>query len=443
MGTIEDLHADLEAEVSLDAFRERVAEKVEEMGGLTDEETAAILVAHEIEGDRPIDVEQIDPAMDVATVLGVVRHVGEVRTFERDDGVEGAVVNVEVADGTGTIRAAFWDEMAAAATEELDAGDVLRLKGRPRDGFAGLELSVTDVRIEEDLELEVGEPEATPVAELEPGQSGVTVVGEVLRVETPRTFDRDDGSTGRVATVVLGDGTGAVGVSLWDDATAATAAVTVGEAALAVGAEVRERDGRPEVHVGGRARLEPVDEAVRYEPQPTPIEALTEGDVATVSGVVRATDPVNTFDRRDGTEGRVRNVRVQDATGSIRVALWGERADVDLGPGDEVTVVDGTVQDGYRDDVELSANWRSTVLSRAVEVEASEPEADEPAPTGPVEFTGTVVQPGDPIILDDGAETVHVEYGGDVGLGERVTVRGERDGDRIRATDLEPARKKG
>ncbi|MFP4628407.1 MAG: replication factor A, partial [Halobacteriales archaeon] len=189
--------------------------------------------------------------------------------------------------------------------------------------------------------------------------------------------------------------------------------------------------------------LEPVDEAVRYEPQPTPIEALTEGDVATVSGVVRATDPVNTFDRRDGTEGRVRNVRVQDATGSIRVALWGERADVDLGPGDEVTVVDGTVQDGYRDDVELSANWRSTVLSRAVEVEASEPEADEPAPTGPVEFTGTVVQPGDPIILDDGAETVHVEYGGDVGLGERVTVRGERDGDRIRATDLEPARKKG
>ncbi|MFP4629018.1 MAG: OB-fold nucleic acid binding domain-containing protein, partial [Halobacteriales archaeon] len=220
MGTIEDLHADLEAEVSLDAFRERVAEKVEEMGGLTDEETAAILVAHEIEGDRPIDVEQIDPAMDVATVLGVVRHVGEVRTFERDDGVEGAVVNVEVADGTGTIRAAFWDEMAAAATEELDAGDVLRLKGRPRDGFAGLELSVTDVRIEEDLELEVGEPEATPVAELEPGQSGVTVVGEVLRVETPRTFDRDDGSTGRVATVVLGDGTGAVGVSLWDDATA-------------------------------------------------------------------------------------------------------------------------------------------------------------------------------------------------------------------------------
>ncbi len=443
MGDIDEVHADLEAEIDLEAVRERVADKVAEMGGLTDEETAAILVAHELDGDRPVDIAEVRAAMEAVTVLGVVRHVEDLRTFERDDGAEGAVVNVELADETGTIRAAFWDEMATAATDELDVGDVIRVRARPREGFAGLELSVSDVRREDDLDLEVGEPEATPIGDLEVGQGGVTLVAEVLRVESPRTFERDDGSEGRVATVVVGDETGAVPVSLWDDATAATDELAAGATVRVLGGEVRERDGRTEVHVGGRARVEPADAEVTYAPSPTAIESLAEDDVATIAGIVRSTDPVNTFERRDGSEGRVRNVRLQDETGAIRVALWGDKTDIDLAPGDEVTVVDATIQEGYRDDLEASANWRATVLQRGASATPAPPEDDAETEateaTGTVEFTGTVVQPGDPIILDDGSETVHVAYGGDVDLGQRVTVRGERSGDRIDATDLEPA----
>jgi replication factor A1 len=53
-----------------------------------------------------------------------------------------------------------------------------------------------------------------------------------------------------------------------------------------------------------------------------------------------------------------------------------------------------------------------------------------------VEFTGTVVQAGDPVVLDDGRRTRSVETDADLRLGEEVTVRGRvRDG-RIDAEEV-------
>jgi len=53
-----------------------------------------------------------------------------------------------------------------------------------------------------------------------------------------------------------------------------------------------------------------------------------------------------------------------------------------------------------------------------------------------VEFTGTVVQTGDPVVLDDGTETVSVETDERLQLGEEVTVRGPLVDDRLDADDV-------
>ncbi|MFB6271217.1 MAG: replication factor A, partial [Halobacterium sp.] len=53
-----------------------------------------------------------------------------------------------------------------------------------------------------------------------------------------------------------------------------------------------------------------------------------------------------------------------------------------------------------------------------------------------VEFTGVVVQAQNPVILDDGEETVSVETDADVTLGEEVTVRGLLQDGRLRAEEL-------
>ena len=55
---------------------------------------------------------------------------------------------------------------------------------------------------------------------------------------------------------------------------------------------------------------------------------------------------------------------------------------------------------------------------------------------GEMEFTGVVVQAGNPVVLDDGEETMSVETDADVGLGEEVTVRGVVREGRLEASDV-------
>ena len=449
--------------ITLDSFREQVEAKVEAMGGLADEETAAKLIAHDLQETTVDCVDDVTPGQEEASFTAKVLDVGDVRTFERDDPdrPEGQVLNVDVADETGRIRLSFWDEQAGTARNDLDTGDVIEVTGRPKEGYDGVEVTVEEFE-PADVEIDVENPDEWTVADLTLGASDVNLVGEVLGTEPVRTFDRDDGSEGQVANLLVGDETGRVRVTLWDDRAADAEAVDRHEVVEIVDGYVRERDGSTELHVGDRGGVEPVEASVTYEPETTDIAAVAEDETVDIAGVIRSADPKRTFDRDDGSEGQVRNVRLQDDTGDIRVALWGEKADLELGPGDEVLFVDAAIQDGWQDDLEASANWQTTVVPledgavgdastadadaglAAFESSGEESVSDEAGTAfrddrgdgetaseagteegREVEFTGTVVQAGNPIILDDGAQTVTVQADLDVTLGEELTVAGE------------------
>lgn len=522
MGAIEDVYEDLEADVPQEKFREAVEAKVEQMGGLADEETAAMLVAHEIADNEVNGIADIEPGMEEVKFIAKVMGIGEVRTFDRDDEEqpEGQVVNVELTDETGSLRGAFWDGQAEAATEELEVGDVLRVKGRPKDGYNGLEVSVEDAEPDDEVEIDVSVTDTYRIEDLSLGLSDVDLAGLVLDTEPVRTFDRDDGSEGKVSNLVLGDPTGRIRITLWDEKADRATEIDSGTSVEVVDGYVRERDGDIELHVGDRGAVEEIDEEIEYEPERTPIETLEIGQTVDIAGVVRSADPKRTFDRDDGSEGQVRNIRVQDDTGDIRVALWGEKADKDIELADRVLVTDAEIQDGWQDELEASAGWQSTVTvlesdaadstaadaeseaasataadnsgglsafgsdaadstqtaetsqsaadesSPAAETDSSATaETDSAAPTADsvssteaastadsqagaattataqqqpqtVEFTGTVVQAGSPIILDNGTETRQVETTAELRLGEEVTVRGTETDGTIDADDV-------
>lgn len=492
MGVIEDVYEDLDADVPLEEFRAAVEDKVEQMGGLADEETAAMLIAHDLRDEEVSGIADIEPGMDEVKFLGKVVSIGDVRTFERDgeDEPEGHVCNVEVADETGRIRISLWDDAAAAVPDQLDLGDVLRIAGRPTDGYDGVEVSVDNVEVEEDADIDVEVLDTYQVEDLALGRSDVSLVGTVLSTDSVRTFSRDDGSEGKVANLTLGDETGRVRVTLWDEKADLAEEFEVDETVEVIDGYVRERDDDLELHVGNRGDIERIDEDVEYVPETTDIADLEIGQTADIAGGVVETDPIRTFDRDDGSEGQVRNVRIKDETGEIRVALWGDKADTDIDLADHVLFTDVEIQDGWQDEIEASANWRSTVRvldgspatgvdsvestsgtggsggastadnqatgqsetglsafadeaadsatdsSTSPTAETGTSQSDTASANGVVEFTGTVVQAGSPVVLDDGQTTRNVDTDEQLRLGEEVTVRGtERDG-RIDADDV-------
>ena len=381
--SLSEIYAELDLPVDEDEFRERVEDKVEQMGGLCDEATAAKLVSHELEEDRVYDVDEITVEKDEVRFVGKVVDVGEPKEFERDEGDDGMVANVRVRDETGEVRVALWDEYAASV-DELEEGDVLKVKGAPKDGWnGGVEINAREIEIDEEDEHEVDvdvTDSAVGAGEVTAGASDISVLGRVLETSEPRTFDRDDGE-GKVANIAVGDETGWVRVALWDERADDVSSLTDGDVVRVRDGYARERDGGVEVNVGSRGTVERVeedelDESVEFHPDPTPVAELEIDETYDVAGVVTDTGETRTFDRDDGSQGKVRNVRLRDDTGEVRVALWGEKADLSFAPGDEVAILNMEAQEGWNDGVEGSVNWASTVYVRSKGTLEGEDEKD-------------------------------------------------------------------
>lgn len=378
-------------EVSEDEFRDAVEAKVEQMGGLCDAATAAKLVAHELGEQRVHDVGDITPEFEKVQFVAKVVDVGERREFERDDGEDGLVANVEVADATGRVRVALWDEYADQV-DELSEGDVLKIAGQPREGYrGGVEVSAHQVEVDEDAEVEVSD-DASAIEEVEAGMEAVGIRGVVLATQRVNTFERDDGSEGQVANLVVGDETDWIRVALWDDRAELVEEVARGDVVAIRGGYARERQGGLEVNVGDRGDVERLDGGdaegdgedapdVTFEVDATPIDDALLDESVDLRGVVTDVGETRTFDRDDGSTGKVTNIRIKDDSGELRVALWGEHADRRFGPGDEVQLTDVAIEEGWNDAVEGSVNWRSTV-TRVGDAIGDDPERPAPASGG-------------------------------------------------------------
>ncbi len=97
--------------LSPEAFDARVEAAITEWGGLLDRDTAAMVVVERLGRSvasftRIADLEEGMEANLRATVVGV----SAVRTFTRQDGSAGRVVNLELRDESGFCRFALWDD---------------------------------------------------------------------------------------------------------------------------------------------------------------------------------------------------------------------------------------------------------------------------------------------------------------------------------------------
>ncbi len=80
------------------------------------------------------------------------------------------------------------------------------------------------------------------------------------------------------------------------------------------------------------------------------IDQITPGDEATVQGEIIDLGSLRTFQNENG-EGRVRNIRIDDGTGTIKVVFWNDdtdRVEEEFEIGSKIKVINGYVQDrGY------------------------------------------------------------------------------------------------
>ena len=426
--------------ISREEFVERVNQKVEDMSGLCDDKTAAMLVAHELGIDTIVQIGQIDAQTRAVAFVGKLSHVSPTREFSRNGDV-GYVANLVVSDETGSIRVVLWNDLAKHV-EELQIGQTLKIGGVVKEGPYGLEVNAREIEVDESVpktEVTSSEDKQT-ITDLIAGLNAVEISGVILDVGPVRTFSKRDGSVGKVSNITIGDETGKVRVTLWDDLAEKAVDFVAGDVVDITNGYTRERYGRLEVNVGSRGSLLKGARSIEFVEQIIPIGEVKADVPCTVKGVIENVGSLREFTRNNGSAGQVRNIVLKDDTGEIRVALWGDKAlaITEEDAHSNVILRDGTPKNGFDNQLELSVDWRSGLGLAGKEDRApSQNTAPQESTNGGI--TGTVISSAASVCVDNGIDYVTFDKAFSnvtLDVGDEVTVVGTRTNDNFAAKSV-------
>ncbi len=363
---IEEVYKKLEGKINPDEFKSKVEEKVTMMNGLCDSKTAAMLVASEMGINETIKIKDMTPEKGNVVFIAKVLSVGDIREFSRDNDTIGRVVNLTLADDTGSIKVALWDEAAdLVKIGDIKAGQSLKVKGYIKEGRSGIEVNVGRGGNIEHIEKEVAvHLKPLKINEIKPGLNGLNITAKIIDMGTVRTFQRKDGTAGKVRGVTIGDPTGKIRLTLWD-AKAEASDFKAGDTVEVMNAYSRENtfSNQTELQLGSGGSMVKSSVAIDYSEALTPIADIGINAAYSVSGHVSGLDEIREFERSDGTKSKVSNIYVSDNTGRIKVALWGDHADLvrELDIGSEIRIIDAYAKSGRNEEVELSAGARTSI----------------------------------------------------------------------------------
>jgi len=207
-------------------------------------------------------------------------------------------------------------------------------------------------------------PPSTTVPEvrlrdLRPSVSPVELVARVVSFDRREVTRRSDGSRRPLVSGLLSDGTATVRFTWWDPP---REGVERGTILRAVGAEVREFRGRPEVTFSWRTRVAPAGpaELPRVDSEEIPFRSLSE--LAPPDEGFRVEVRVVRMAPRTVTVGEERRVvhegLVADRTGSVSLSSW---SDFGLKAGEAVRIAGGYVR-SFRGRRQLVLDERASVV---------------------------------------------------------------------------------
>ncbi len=203
-----------------------------------------------------------------------------------------------------------------------------------------------------------GVPEVR-LKDLRPTTSPVELVGRVVSFDRREITRRSDGSRRPLGSGLISDGTATVRFTWWDPP---RDGVERGTVLRAVGAEVREFRGRPELTFTWKTRVAPASPSELPKLRPDEIPRRTVRELAPPDEGFRLEVRVARVAARTVSVGEERRVvydgLVADSTGAIALSSW---ADFGLKSGEAVEIAGGYVR-RFRNRPQLVLDERTTVL---------------------------------------------------------------------------------
>jgi hypothetical protein len=136
-----------------------------------------------------------------------------------------------------------------------------------------------------------------------------------------------------------------------------------GESLEVINGSSRERYGSVQIQTGSYSVVRKSSQEVSFTEKITPVGELQASMLARVSGFVTGPGEVWEFQREDIRCGRVANIYISDASGRIKVVLWGDHVQLldGLELGFRAELYDGLVKSGWNYELEICCGWRTRI----------------------------------------------------------------------------------
>jgi ssDNA-binding replication factor A large subunit len=385
----------LKPNLTEEAVRELIEKERAKAAGLLTEAAAAHLVSSNLgingAGKRieaKLKIRDLTPGLSDVSLTGRIIQVFPSRTFERDNQKQGKVLRMIIGDTTGSAVLVFWDEKADhVEASKLEPGKIVRLlHGYSRERRGNVEVNVGNrgQLFMEPMDAVENDFPSLDFFFLTPADihsEGPTHLEGVVMDSFPvNTFTRQDGSEGKVSRLVLEEGGARINLVLWDDRTEEFGSIERGTRIRVISGNVRTGNtGSPEVHVGWDTAIKIIkknDKPLEAVPFWTKIGNLSEsmGSVNVAALAIQVSEE-RQFVRRDGTEGKVRSVLLEDDTGTVRLSMWDDDADKaeEMEEGTIVVVENGYTRAGYGGiDLNVGRNGRLHINPEDFEMDIPE-----------------------------------------------------------------------
>lgn len=171
------------------------------------------------------------------------------------------------------------------------------------------------------------------ISKLIPGLNDATVVGRVVAIYPPKTFEGK--KPGKIASLMVFDDDGIIRVVLWNDKAdlIETEKLKVGHIArFAHGYTREDRNGKTELHIGEKSEIEIRPEGEKEDGHFVCKFATKIKDITTtqnnihLQGTVKKLSPSTNF-KNEVRTGTVLHFSLADETGEIPIVVWNEKAE--------------------------------------------------------------------------------------------------------------------
>src|SRR6266446_10774426 len=341
-----------------------IERKKQESHGLLSDEGAVRLLAQQLAGlsgqavnISDLRISSIQAGLSDATISGEILSLSQLREFQRSDGSVAKLVRVKLKDGSGQITCVLWDSTAEIVEkEQLASGSKLRLAhGYTRLGLAG----EVEFHLGSRSNIEIlSKTSATGLAfssrEIQESTS-IGISPETVRVRI-RKLQKSRGENGP-AWALCENEEGLTMAKFWDDNIETVLSMGEGSIITIKNPWITERNGMVYLNAGAKSSITKETLVDIESPPPVTIASIKPGPkLYTTRGVVIERTDAREIQTREGRRTRVSNIRVEDGTGKIRVALWDNLAQIveSLRMGDAVRLTGIKARESSNGELEAS-----------------------------------------------------------------------------------------